>query len=230
MRISAEVAQSEPKYITKALQAAGVKVTPGKNGIDYSFRNDCNYRAVFVERKEVGDLLHAFGADNKTTGESRLMGQLRSMAARAGPNDLCVLLLEGHLRNQGGYAAVGRRKTLWPYDAVDNFLMAVQKFGFRIAHSHGAKYTPGRLISIAKNWLGLKESGPIIRLPRAPVKQLRTLMTLPDIGMKRARQLLEENGDLQSVLYMVMHNRDELNLGPKRTKRLEEYLFEGVRR
>lgn len=226
MRISAEVAQSEPDYIAKSLRAVGVDVTAGKNGIDYSFRCDCNMRSVFVERKEVGDLLHAF-TTGAQSGESRLMNQLRAMAARAGPNDLCVLLLEGHLRNQGGYAAVNRRKSGIPFDAVDNFLIAVQKFGFRIAHSHSAKYTAGRLVSIAKNWLGLKEAGPIIRLPKAPTPQLRTLMTFPDIGMKRAKGLLEEYGTLECAISALCEGR--ANLGKKRQEKMDKYMFEEVK-
>lgn len=225
MRITAEVAQSEPKARIDSIKAAGIPVTLGKNGIDYTFRNDCNYRAVFIEHKEVSDLLHSF-VTGAQSGESRLMNQLRSMAVRAGPNDLCVLLISGHLRNQGGYAAVGRRRSGIPYDAVDNFLLAVQKFGFRIAHSSDTKYTAGRLVSIAKNWLGDKDRGPIIRLPKAPKPQLRTLMTFPDIGMKRAKQLLEEHGSLDAVLRALI--KGDTNLGEKRQAKVTNYLSVGT--
>jgi ERCC4-type nuclease len=225
MKITVSVSGSEPDKIAEEL-ATQVTVVPSANDIDYSFRNDCNLRAVFIERKEASDLLHSF-VSGAESGESRLMNQLRKMAEKAGPGDLCVLLKEGHINNQGGYAAVGRRKSQIPYDAIDNFLIAVQGFGFRIAHSHSQKYTAARLLSIAKKWLGDESSGPIIRLPRAPRPQLRTLMTFPGVGAKRAKQMLEETGALKEALWNLMF--DKAGLGDKRQARVRDYLEEAYR-
>lgn len=226
MRIRVRVAKSEPDHIVQELIRRGIELDlDPKNGIDYVFHNDCNLRAVFVERKEVSDLLHSFiGA--AASGESRLMNQVRRMAARAAPYDLCILLLEGHLGARDGFATVGRRKSGVPYDAIDNWLMHLQGMGVRIIHSPTSRHTPARLLSVAKNWLGNTESTAIVRLPKAPTPQLRTLMTFPGIGAKRAKQMLDRFGSLGIALYQM--ERGEPELGAKRELKIREYLTEGV--
>lgn len=226
MKIRAIVAQSEPDEITKGLAATlgADNIAAGKNGIDYAFHNDCNDYSLFVERKEASDLLHSFTSAAKS-GESRIMDQLRQLTRGAGVNSLCTLLIEGRIGCDGkGYATVGSRSSGVPYAALDNWLMRVQGFGVRLVHSAGARHTAARLLSLCKNWFEVGGSSSAIRLPKAPRPQLRTLMTFPGIGAKRAQEVLRASLDLENALIDLINGR--AGLGEKRQEAVRKYLYE----
>jgi len=210
------IARSEPPAIAAALRQHHEVLIDDGDGIDFVAVG--NNRAVLFERKEASDLLRSFVDANEASGEPRVMAQLRRLqettflGTPAERKDILlgdvkwpilrVLLVERNIgQNRAGYATVdgGLIATKIPYNAIDNFLLVVQGWGFRVAHSTSLVYTPARIIAIAEGWLSTEDKEPILMLPKALPSQLRNPMTLPGVGIKRSKVLFQKFSNLRGV-------------------------------
>jgi len=227
------IARSEPAAILSALRKDYEVLVDEDDGIDYIFTG--HGRAVLFERKEASDLLRSFVDANETSGEPRIMAQLRRMQDTllgqiVGMPTLRVLLIERNIgQNRAGYATVdgGLIATKIPYNAIDNFLMVVQAWGIRVARSTSLAHTPARIISIAEGWLSAEDKEPILMLPKAAPAQLRTPMTLPGIGIKRAKGLLKRYINLRTLLQALLDD-DDLPLDKGVREKVKAYLTKPI--
>jgi ERCC4-type nuclease len=209
------IARSEPASIFSALRQQYEVLVDEDDGIDVLVIG--NRRAVVFERKEASDLLRSFIDPNEASGEPRVMAQLRRLQEfhierkledSEPVHDptlptLRVLLIERTIgQNRAGYATVdgGLIATKIPYNAIDNFLMVVQAWGIRVARSTSLAHTPARIVSIAEGWLSAEDKEPILMLPKAAPAQLRTPMTFPGVGIKRAKILFKHYTNLRTLL------------------------------
>jgi len=221
------VSPSEPDRIALDLANHADMVEPQRNyPIDYEFTSayiPSNGRRVLVERKEVRDLLNSmFHATTESAGEPLLIYQMRRLASFTNRDTLKVLLIEGTLGNRNGFIYVYGHPTRVAFNALDNLLTVIQRWGIVVAHSSSIAHTANRLASIAENWFSVKDKSPIIALPEAPTLHLRTLMTFPGVGYKRAKKLLDEAGDLETALNALIAGTAQL--GKATDIKIQEYL------
>ncbi len=134
-----------------------------------------------------------------------------------------VLLIEGHIYNRKGYAYCDGVKRKVPFNAVDNFLVLVQRWGIQVVRSPSISHTAARMVSVAEGWLSTADKNPVIMLPKAPAAQLRTLMTFPGMGIKTALKQAERHETLRFALQAYLHNSFH-GLGVKHFQRIKEYL------
>lgn len=213
---TAYVARSEPARIKLELAEETQTLIDEEDEIDYILCG--NNRAVLFERKRAQDLINSFLEANEASGEPRVMAQIRRLVDRQGPGVLLCLLVEEHIYNRGGYAyAEGVRRKV-AFNAIDNFLVLVQRWGIVVVRSGGLAHTTARMISVAEGWLKAGDKSPIIMLPQAPYPQLRTLMTFTRVGIKNAQKIVarycadQEFITLREILHDMVNGND-LGLG-----------------
>ena len=235
-------ARSGPQRLKEEAAEEADLLVDDTDEIDWQFFG--NGRGALFERKTAQDLINSFLEANEATGEPRVVAQLRRLEKTRyvlhwNPEKhgydymplLPVLLVEGHIYNRRGYAYADGAKRNIPFNAVDNFLLLVQRWGILVARSASLNHTMARMVSIAESWLNTGDKAPIIMLPKAPVPQLRTLMTLPRIGYKSAKKALTpfrvddhmEHPTLRDVLHDLVHGNPTV-FGPAADKRIQEYL------
>jgi len=217
------VARSEPSILAATWKKDYETFIDDSDEIDFVVTG--NGRAVLFERKEASDLLRSFVDANESSGEPRVMAQLRRLQetelthtvhhpsgnVTGDMPTLRVLLIERNIgQNRAGYATVdgGLIATKIPFNAIDNFLMVVQHWGIRVARSTSLAHTPARVISIAEGWLSAEDKEPILMLPKAAPAQLRTPMTIPGIGIKRAKGLFKRYINLRTLLQALLDDDD----------------------
>ena len=88
--------------------------------------------SVAVERKTVLDLLHSL-SDRQANKRPRIINQILRMREAY---DEVILLIEGHLvsNSHGKVVAEGRTST-WSWEALDNFLLTVQRAGVAVVRT-----------------------------------------------------------------------------------------------
>lgn len=216
------IARSEPKRLKDDLAEEAELLIDEEDKLDFIFVG--NDRMVVFERKEAGDLINSFLTANEASGEPRIVAQIRGMLVHQGPDVLLCLLVEGHIRcDRTGHAQVENQRRKVPFNAIDNFLLLVQRWGIHVVRSTSIAHTVPRMVSVAEGWLSTADKSPIIMLPKAPAPQLRTLMTFPGIGVKGAQKLAEKHQTLDNVLTAFICNEDT-GLGIKAYQRVREYL------
>jgi len=214
-------ARSEPARLKEECAEEANLLVDEEDGIDFIFVG--NGREVFFERKKAQDLINSFLEANEATGEPRVVAQIRRLVeSRSSRDTLLCLLVEDHIYNRRGYAyAEGVRRKI-PFNAVDNFLLLVQRWGILVVRSTGLNHTTARMVSVAEGWLSAGDKSPIIMMPKAPAPQLRTLMTFPRVGIKGA-QKLAKGRTLRWLLSSIIHG-DSLGLGTGVDRAVKEYL------
>lgn len=214
-------ARSEPKRLKDDLDEQAPLLVDEEDGIDFILTG--NDRGVFFERKKAQDLINSFLEANEASGEPRVVAQIRRLVDHQSPDNLLCLLVEDHIYNRRGYAyAEGVRRKI-PFNAVDNFLLLVQRWGITVVRSTGLNHTAARMVSVAEGWLSTRDKSPIIMLPKAPAPQLRTLMTFPGIGIKTAEKQAIRHETLHRALSAYLHNNFH-GLGKKEYQKVREYL------
>lgn len=172
---------------------------------------------VLVERKSVADL-----EGSLTSGHLD-----RQIARMLGVDAIRILLIEGRI---GEIVQVKRGKrwkpsSMWSFTGIDHALLALQMRGIFLVHSHSMMATPKRIVDLVQ-WTRNEEHsiGNRLLLPPStpPDSRLRTLLTLPKVGRKRAEQLLD-GGALVDVLSST---EEELKvvIGPAAAGKVREYL------
>jgi len=222
------IARSEPKRLKDDLADEGELLIDEADEVDFTFFGDGRW--VHFERKTAHDLINAFLEANESTGEPRVIAQIRRMVDLQTSNVLLCLLVEGHIYNRRGYAyAEGVRRKV-SFNAIDNFLLLVQRWGIHVVRSAALNHTAVRMVSVAESWITAGDKSPIIMLPKAPAPQLRTLMTFPRIGIKGAQKLMatyrtdgEENPTLREILHNMVHDND-IGLGSGVNRDVKKYL------
>lgn len=213
-------ARSEPQRLKMEAAEEADLLVDDTDEIDWQFFG--NRRWALFERKTAHDLINAFLEANEATGEPRVVAQLRRMVDRQAGRTLVCILVEGHIYNRRGYAyAEGVRRQI-PFNAVDNFLLLVQRWGIHVVRSASLNHTMARMVSVAEGWLSTDEKAPIIMLPKAPVPQLRTLMTFPGVGYKTAEKA-GRGVTLREVLHDLVHHNPN-GFGTAVNKKIQMYL------
>jgi ERCC4-type nuclease len=192
----------------------------GAADIDYAFFGEG--RSLWVERKEWANFIHSFLIGG-ASGEMQVVAQIRKMAEKATFNTLVILLLEGSIVDKGNSVQVGGKTFGIPFFTLDNFLVKMQGWGIRIAYSKRRSSTAARLLSLANLWLSSKDTAPVIRLPKPPVRQLATLMTFPGVGYKRAWALLRDSDCLEEAITKLVTGYKS-GLGSKTQQDIRDYL------
>ena len=217
------IARSEPKRLKDDLADEGESLIDDTDGIDFQFSG--NGRWAFFERKTAHDLINAFLEANESTGEPRVVAQIRRMIEEANQDTLVCLLVEGHIYKRRGYAyAEGVRRKV-SFNAIDNFLLLVQRWGVHVVRSPAINHTAARMVSVAESWITAGDKSPIIMLPKAPAPQLRTLMTFPGMGIKTAEKQAKKHITLRQALEVYLCGPAEFTgLGTKGFQKVREYL------
>lgn len=217
------IARSEPKRLKDDLADEGELLIDEDDEVDFTFFGDGRW-ALF-ERKTAHDLINAFLEANESTGEPRVIAQIRRMVDPQTENTLVCLLVEGHIYNRRGYAyAEGVRRKV-PFNAVDNFLLLVQRWGIHVVRSAAINHTAARMVSVAESWITVGDKSPIIMLPKAPAPQLRTLMTFPGMGIKTAEKQARKHITLRQALEVYLCGPAEFTgLGVKQFEKVKQYL------
>jgi len=226
---TAYVARSEPARLKLDLaKDVGEVLNDEEDQIDFTLCG--NGRSVLFERKRAQDLINSFLEANEASGEPRVLAQIRRLVDSQGSDVLLCLLVEEHIYNRGGYAyAEGVRRKV-AFNAIDNFLVLVQRWGIMVVRSGGLAHTAARMVSVAEGWMQTGDKSPLIMLPQAPAPQLRTLMTFPRIGIKGAKKVAatwrvdgEEHTTLRELLHNMVHDND-IGLGSGVQNAVKKYL------
>lgn len=217
-------ARSEPQRLKEEAAEEADLLVDDADEIDWQFFG--NGRGVLFERKTAHDLINSFLEANEATGEPRVVAQIRRLADASSSDVLACLLAEGHIYNRRGYAyAEGVRRQI-PFNAVDNFLLLVQRWGIHVVRSASINHTMARMVSVAESWLSTEDKAPIIMLPKAPVPQIRTLMTFPGVGFKAAKRAVPPGVTLREVLHDLVHNNpsNSVNFGKLTYVKIQKFL------
>lgn len=222
---TAYIARSEPKRLKDDLanpvHAVNEVLIDEDDKVDFTFFGDGRW--VLIERKKAQDLINSFLEANEGSGEPRVIAQIRRMVNYQTPKTMLCLLVEDHIYNRRGWAyAEGVRRRV-AFNAIDNFLLLVQRWGIHVVRSPALNHTAARMVSVAESWIRVGDKSPLIMLPKAPAPQLRTLMTFPGMGIKTAMKQADRHETLRKALIAYLFDTFH-GLGTKHFQRIKEYL------
>ena len=222
---TAYIARSEPKRLKDDLADPVHEVNEvlidEDDEVDFTFFGAGRW--VLIERKKAQDLINSFLEANEGSGEPRVIAQIRRMVDYQTSGTMLCLLIEDHIYNRRGWAyAEGVRRKV-AFNAIDNFLLLVQRWGIHVVRSPALNHTAARMVSVAESWIRVGDKSPLIMLPKAPDPRLRTLMTFPGVGIKGAQKMLKKHGSLGRCLEELLHGAS--GLGSAVDRRAVEYMI-----
>jgi len=162
---------------------------------------------VGVERKTPNDFVSSFQSGRLNDQIARLVDEY----------DLSVLLIDGAF-NRSNRGTTGLHK--FPYQTVQSTLFRVQMQGVKVVHLDGRVATLGSTLLGLYHYLyrehtwSLQRGG--VKVMRGVEVPVRMLAQIPGVGVDKAKVLIEEFGDITSIMLKSTDDlQDVKGIGPK---------------
>lgn len=201
-------------WVVKALDAG-----------DYLFT--CDGKTVGIEEKRPADLIGSI-LGKQVSGVGRLKDQLLRLKAAV---DVPVLLLTGTpTADFYGACRAGAHSFNWPYASLMKTLLSVQLEGILLAIGEGdhPPQDSWRNVLAVQEYIGTRLHLSMSLIPERKYKQnkaILSLMCIPDVSNKTARNLLAEFGSLYAVAAASeIDLRERVDgIGPQRAKAIASF-------
>jgi ERCC4-type nuclease len=200
MPISAIMIDSrEPEWI-QDLEFAGIpKTVQMLEQGDLMAATDDN-ELILVERKTPDDFLNSLKQD-------RLMLQLANMLD---VTRWCYLMITGEFKLGVNGEVVTQRVTGWNWDAVQGAILSIQEMGIFVIQCKGDEDYESAIFRLANRDRSTVMPVPPAKQPHVYSPSEVILASLPGIGFKRLKTVLDEAGGSPAWALSLLTNLDEV--------------------
>ncbi len=152
--------------------------------LPYDFEIACaDGNILAIERKTPRDFLDSIK-------DRRLFNQVADMVQKT---QWAYVVIEGYFwPSNGGFVETSEHQmTTWNWNALQGALLSIQELGCGVIYNHDFHGSIERLVSRSRNDIKI----PQRREPYIFSEKEQVLMSLPDIGSKKAQEYLKIHGD-----------------------------------
>lgn len=190
----------EPKWVQELDFGAPISINSLTAG-DVWLNTDSGI--VIIERKTAGDLLNSI-TDNRATNQSHKMRQIS-------PYSYVVITDQIHPAKDGKTLIYEDGKWVrreWYYNAIQGQILTIQELGIHVIYAAGENDFLSCCIRLAG-----RSREPVVIAPRRESYVLNPsevfLSSLPNIGVKKAKELLETFPNVSTALYWLTNLDDK---------------------